>query len=196
MRVYELQDPGLQRPRAHPWINGETDTSHRYYDFRRHPELIRSSLEDLAPWDGHASTETFYRLIEWLNGPDSTLESNDCAFNGVSANEGPHSERRLETSGRLMILCRDLVANTSGDQVGELAQGVAGVLSQMTPELEAVVGVSIVDVQFTTLPGPRQQQRGQQLMLSFWAWGDDQAETLGNLDRTLDNLGQALRAAR
>jgi hypothetical protein len=55
--------------------------------------------------------------------------------------------------------------------------------------------VSIVDVQFTTLPGPPVRQRGQQLMLSFWAWGDDEAQTLGNLDTALGNLRQALRAA-
>ena len=30
------------------------------------------------------------------------------------------------------------------------------------------------------------------LMLSFWAWGDDEAETMANLDRVLENLSLAL----
>jgi hypothetical protein len=195
MRVYELRDPSQQRVRAHPWVDAEGDSNHRYYNFRQHPELIRSSLEDLEPWVGHPSTETFYQLIEWLNGPGSVLESNDCAFNGLVMNEGPHSQKRLEASGRLMVLFRNLVFNTSPDRVGELAQRVAYALSEKTPSLEGVVGVSIVDVQFTTLPGPPVRQRGQQLMLSFWAWGDDEAQTLGNLDTALGNLRQALRAA-
>jgi len=29
-------------------------------------------------------------------------------------------------------------------------------------------------------------------MLSFWAWGDDEAETMANLDRVLENLSLAL----
>jgi len=195
MRVYELQDPDQLRLRAHPWVDAEADASHRYYDFRAHPERIRTSLEDLLPWGEHGFTETFYRLLEWLNGPQSSLETNDCAFHGISPNEGPHSTRRLEASGRLMVLSRNLAANTRPDHVGGLAQRVAIALSQMSEGIEAVVGVTIVDVQFTTLPGSAAQQRGQQLMLSFWAWGDDEAETLGNVDHTLGNLAAALRAA-
>jgi hypothetical protein len=196
MKVYELRDPAHLRRRAHPWVDADADPSHRYYDFRRHPELIRSSLEDLLPWSEAASTETFFQLIEWLNGPESTLESNDCAFNGLSANDGSHSDLRFEASGRLMVLFRDLACNTSPARVGNLAQSIARALSLATPSLEeGVVGVSIVEVQVTTLPGPPARQRGQQVMLSFWAWGDDEGETLSNLNLTLVNLGDALRTA-
>jgi hypothetical protein len=48
-------------------------------------------------------------------------------------------------------------------------------------------------VRFTTLPGPPELQRGQQLMLSFWAWGDDALEVMTNLDRTFRNVTVALR---
>ena len=34
---------------------------------------------------------------------------------------------------------------------------------------------------------------GSQLMLSFWAWGDDERETMANLDRTLTNVSVVLR---
>ena len=30
-------------------------------------------------------------------------------------------------------------------------------------------------------------------MLSFWAWGDDENETMASLDRTLSNLAGVLR---
>jgi len=32
-------------------------------------------------------------------------------------------------------------------------------------------------------------------MLSFWAWGDSEPEVMGNLDRVLKNLAQALGEA-
>jgi hypothetical protein len=86
MKVYEHNDPDSFILRSHPWIDGESDPAHRYYDFRTSPELIRSSLEDLQAWSTYPATETFYRLLEWLNGAESVFESNDCAFSGASAN--------------------------------------------------------------------------------------------------------------
>ncbi len=86
MQVYEHNDPDSLRPRTHPWTDGESDPAHKYYDFRARPELIRSSIEDLQEWEAYPATETFYRLLEWLNGPESALESNDCAFSGATAN--------------------------------------------------------------------------------------------------------------
>lgn len=195
MKVYQLADPEQLRLRAHPWTHAEADPRHRYLDFRKRPDLIRSSLEDLTPWDGHPFTETFYRLLEGVNGPDSLLESNDCAFAGPHPNEGPHSERRLEASGRVMILFRDLTLNTSEAHVGELTQRIAHALSERPEDFEAVVGVSIVAVQFTGLSGPPARQRGRQLMLSFWAWGDDEGSTLDAVNRALGDLEHALQVA-
>ena len=50
-----------------------------------------------------------------------------------------------------------------------------------------------MSVRFTTLPGPPELQRGQQLMMSFWAWGEDEREVMTNLDRTFRNVTMALR---
>jgi hypothetical protein len=52
-KVYEHNDPASLSPRPHPWIDGESDPTHRYYDFRRRPELIRSSLEDMQEWSAY-----------------------------------------------------------------------------------------------------------------------------------------------
>ncbi|MBH0190385.1 MAG: hypothetical protein HP492_01170 [Nitrospira sp.] len=46
---------------------------------------------------------------------------------------------------------------------------------------------------FTAIPGPPERQRGQQLMLSFWAWGETETEMMGHLDRIFQNLTGALQ---
>lgn len=194
MKVYELRDPQRLRVRAHPWVDADGDPRHRYHDLRRHPEHIRTRMEDLVPWRDHPAIETFFQLLEWLNGPGSVLESNDCAFSGPSANVGPHSALPIEVSGRLMVLFRELGRNLRSEEVQALTQHVARALSVADPSLDAaVIGASVVEVQFTDLPGPPARQQGSQLMLSFWAWGDDDAQAYRNLDRTLTNLGGALR---
>jgi hypothetical protein len=194
MKVYERNAQDSLRPRSHPWIDGESDPAHRYYDFRTSPELIRSSLEDLQEWSAYPATETFYRLLEWLNGPESVFESNDSAFSGASANASAQFSRRLECSGRLMILYRDLALNRSPERIHWLTNAVAHALSRIDHAFEwGAIGATIMPVRFTTLPGPPERQHGQQLMLSFWAWGDDGLEVMTNLDRTFRNLSVALR---
>lgn len=194
MKVYQHNDPGSLPPRAHPWTDGKSDTSHRYYDFCARPELIRSSLEDLQEWLAYPAIETFYRLLEWLNGPTSVLESNDCAFSGATANQSIEFPKRLQCSGRLMILYRDLPLNTSPEQIHRLTNGVAHALETIDPSFEwGAIGATIMTIRLTTLPGPPEQQQGQQLMLSFWAWGEDEREVMTNLDRTFHNLTVTLR---
>ena len=194
MQVYEHNDPDSLRPRAHPWTDGESNPAHKYYDFRARPELIRSSIEDLQEWGTYPATETFYRLLEWLNGPESVLESNDCAFNGASINTSSECSKHLQCSGRLMILYRDLASNTSPEQMSWLTNATAHAVREIDPAFEwGAIGATITSVRFSTLPGPPERQQGQQLMLSFWAWGEDEPEAMTNLDRTFRNLTAALQ---
>ena len=194
MKVFEHNDPDSLSPRSHPWIDGESDPTHRYYDFRTRPERIRSSIEDMQEWSAYPATETFYRLLEWLNGSESVFESNDCAFSGATINTGPQSSKRLQCSGRLMILYRDLALNTSPTQIHWLTNAAAHALRRTDPEFEwGAIGATIMPVRFTTLPGPPELQRGQQLLLSFWAWGEHELEVMTNLDRTFHNVTLVLR---
>jgi hypothetical protein len=193
MKVYEHADPGSLRPRTHPWTERASDAAHRYYDFRRQPELIRSVLEDFVGHDAYPAVETFYRLLEWLSSDDCAFESNDCAFS-APAIDPARETKRVACSGRLMILFRELAENTSPEQLRWLTHAVARGAQELDPELEwGALGLTITSVVFTTLPGPASRQRGQELMLSFWAWGDDEAEAMAHLDRTLAALTTVLR---
>lgn len=47
-----------------------------------------------------------------------------------------------------------------------------------------------------SLPGLEHDQLGVQLTLSFWAWGDDEAEAMAQVDRTLSKLSAVLRGVK
>ena len=124
--------------------------------------------------------------------PESVFESNDCAFSGATANT--QDSKRLQCSGRLMMLYRELALNTSPEQMHWLTNAAAHALRRTDPAFEGgAIGATIMPVRFTTLPGPPERQRGQQLMLSFWAWGKQEPEVMTNLDRTFHNVTVALR---
>jgi hypothetical protein len=194
MHVVEHADADSLAERSHPWSGSLADRAHRYHDLRAEPGLIRTALEDLRAWEHYPATETFYRLLEWLNGSESTLETNDCAFNGPTANETAGFDKALQCSGRLMLLFRDLPLNRDASKVHAFTNTLARALSLEDEGFHwGVVGATIVRVRFTALPGSVEEQLGSQLMLSFWVWGDDEAETMAHLDRTWTNLAAALR---
>ncbi|MFT6143763.1 MAG: hypothetical protein ACJAZO_002810 [Myxococcota bacterium] len=194
MHVVEHADPLALTVRSHPWFGSTSDRSLRHHDLRERPELIRSALEDFTGWTRYPAIETFYQCMEWLNGPASTLETNDCAFTGPATNEMPQFAKALQCSGRVMLLFRDLPHNLDEQRVHVMTQEVARGLASRDNEFQwGVVGATIVPVRFIALPGNDREQLGSQLMLSFWAWGDDEYETLMNLDRTLTNLFAVLR---
>lgn len=95
-----------------------------------------------------------------------------------------------------MILYRDLAVNTSREQMHWLADTTATVLSETDSMFEGgAVAATIVPTQFIALPGPPERQRGHQLMLSFWAWGETETEIMSHLDRIFQNLTGALHSA-
>ncbi len=195
MNVYEHTSPEALSTRSHPWSGSAHDAAHRYTDFRATPAAIRTALEDFRPFEAYPAIETFYRLLEHLNGPSSTLETNDCALNGAGPNGSAQFAKRLVCSGRLMLLFRDLSRNTRPDDMRDLSQEVGLGLSRTAPELGwAAVGVGLMSVRYLGLPGTARRQLGQQLMLSFWAWGDEEVECMGHLDRTFQAMSSVLCA--
>jgi len=179
--------------RAHPWTTATANPAHRYYDFRATPALIRTSLEDLLPWTHHPAIETFYALLEWLNGPNSTLESNDCAFEGPEPCEDVEGRGPLQCSGRVMLLFRDLARNVEGDDLMQLTGALHAALAGMDQRFErGVVGTTLIPVDYVTRAAPA-SQHGSQLMLSFWAWGRSEDECMASFDRVLMNFERAVR---
>ena len=69
-------------------------------------------------------------------------------------------------------------------------------LAALDGEFEwGLVGTTIAPVRYIDLPHTHDEQLGYQLMLSFWAWGDSEAEVMDNLDRVVSNIGHAMGEA-
>jgi len=193
MKSCEYDGETFEEPRSHPWTDAVESAASRYYDLKAHSALIRTALEDLLPWSHYAAVTQLYELLERLNSPVSILESNDCAFSGPHPSEAPHLGKILQCEGRVMILYRDLELNLSLRGVEGLKNAIHVHLAARDPEFElGMVGTTITPVRFVDLPRPHDQNLGYQLMLSFWAWGDSEAEVMDNLDRVVGNLAQAI----
>ncbi len=170
------------------------DLSHRYYDFRAKPDLIPVVLEDLRPWDSHAAVQSIYDLLAWINGPESPFESNDCAFAGPEDNVDGAFPKRLQCCGRLGVLFRDLSLNTSERAMSRWVEGIHTGLRVLDPDFAwGAVGTTRLRVDYRDLPEGRAE--GSQLLLSFWAWGDDEDEVFENLGRVIAALHEALESS-
>jgi hypothetical protein len=192
MRTYEYAGEPLSEPRSHPWQGSANDSLARYLDFRASPELIRSSLEDFKPFQHYAAIEEFYALLELVNHPRSQLESNDCAFNGPGPNQTLQVPASHECSGRVMLLFRELEQNARKSRMAWLNAALHYQLAKLDPKFVlGMIGTTLVPVRFLALP--QEGQRGQQLLVSFWAFGDSDAVAMRNLSRLFKNLSQALR---
>jgi hypothetical protein len=192
MKSCEYEGAPLLTPRAHPWTDAVTNSAFRYYDLKAEPGLIRTALEDLVPFGDDAAIATFYELLERVNGSQSLLESNDCAFTGPHGSEAPELGS-WQSDGRVMLLFRKLELNLAKANVQALKDAVHIDLANRDKTFEhGMIGTTITPVIFVELPVSEDQQVGYQLMFSFWAWGDSHAQVMDNLARVLRNLDQAL----
>jgi hypothetical protein len=194
LKTYEYAGDPFDEPRSHPWLGAVDDPTSRYYDLTASPAHIRTSLEDFLPWSRFPAIESFYALLERLNHLKSALESNDCAFTGPQPNEDPTIVKALQCCGRVMVLFRELERNTAEGLVERLKNELHVELTELDSEFQwGAVGTTLIPVRYVTLAEVEGKQLGSQLMISFWAWGDQQADTMLNLARVLKNLSQALR---
>jgi hypothetical protein len=192
MKTVEYAGPPLPM-RAHPWTDATADATCRYYDLVATPALIHTALEDWLPWQHMAAVQRFYQLLEWLNRSDGAWQSNDCEFTAPHANPHAQIAAKMACTGRVMVLARSLAANLVPSTMQTLALQLHQALAPADATFKlGIISTALVPVQFVTLPGPPQAQQGTQLMMSFWAWGDDDAGCFANLDRLLRNLADAL----
>jgi hypothetical protein len=192
LKTCEYAGAPFDKPRSHPWLDAEGNRACRYYDLTATPAHIRTSLEDFLPWSHSAAVEVFYKLLERLNHPKSALESNDCEFTGPHPSEEPMLGKALTCSGRVMVLFRALERNTDRARVEWLKNAIHHELLATDRSFRwGVVGTTLLPVRYLALRGS-DAQLGWQLMISFWAWGSSEADTLRNLGRLFTNLTQAL----
>src|SRR5437879_2142848 len=139
--------------RGHPWRGSEYSDQVEYYDFKTNPELIRAKLEDLKPYTDWPAINRFYELLEWLNGPDSFLETNDCAFRGPAENQNPQMAFALECRGRIMLLFRELKLNILSHWVSRLEGAVGNKCADIDPDFQGgMVATELKTVGFFDLP--------------------------------------------
>ena len=194
MKTCEYAGNDISAPRSHPWVDAVGDSSCRYYDFTKSPELIRTSLEDFIPYAHHDAVEEFYSLLTDLNQSSSGLESNDSAFLGPHKNSNPAISRSVQSWGRIMILFRHLPHNQSRGNIEWLASELHQYLAVHDAQFKlGMIGTTIVPVNYLDLGKYERQQLGYQLMISFWAWGNSDRESMKNTTRVVRNLSSAIR---
>lgn len=180
-----------EQGRTHPYEPSDWAV---YYDLKKNPELIPNVLEDFKPWSHYQAVQVFYQLLAWLNGPNSTLESNDCAFRGPEVNDDPRFPKALGCTGRLMIFYRRLELNTMDEWVDALKKALRHYLSQIDPEFGwGVVTISTAPVLYKELSTNMTKNEGSETLLTFFAWGDDEGETMENLERVFKALLESFK---
>lgn len=188
MKTCEYNGAPFEQARSHPWTDATGNSGFRYYDLTAAPEHIRTSLEDFLPWSHYAAIEAFYRLLESLNRASSVFESNDCAFSGPEPNNHPAIAKAFQCSGRVMLLYRALDRNILPDGIERLKNQLHHALAALDSGFEwGMIGTTLVPARYLAV-----DQLGCQLMISFWAWGDTEADTMNNLKRLFANLSRVL----
>jgi hypothetical protein len=188
---------GTENPpgREHPWTVVASNPDDKYVDFKLYPDKIPLVLLDFTPWSHYAAVQTFYSLLRWLNGADSVFESNDCGLRPPRQDpDTPVMIRRVFDANpivmcsRLTIIFRDLVWNTSGPTVDGLKTAIHDGLRDNVPNFAASLEVGEWAHLFTAI-----NREGRAVTLGFWAWGDDQAMAMANLNGTFDAIHGCLR---
>jgi hypothetical protein len=191
VHIYKATELDLPGVRTHPWVTSLHDPTCRYYDFKASPELIPEVLEDFCPWAKYQAVQDFYSYLTWLNGHDSELESDDCAFSGTETNLSSNvTTKALQASGRIMLLFRKLAFNCDPKNSEWLSGCFWHYLERVEPNFECgVIGFSKATTEFVVL----NRRHGKSLVLNFWAWGDSEVDTMDNFQRVVGALHQASR---
>jgi hypothetical protein len=191
----------LERPvtdpsqiRRHRWSVSTANPDHRYHDFRQHPELIRTVLEDFLTWSNLPAVQVFYKMIEWLNRPFSEFETNDCGLRPIKQNTDRQFAFPLTITGRLMFFYRNLARNCSEVSVNWLGTTLLQALGSIDPTFsQGAIGIHRMPIAFDGDPESEFLRTGIELQMSFWAYGNSDEEVWKQLERVFENGFEALR---
>jgi hypothetical protein len=220
MRNY-IEGVNYETPlRSQPWTKSEFNPESKYYDYVNHPELIRTSLEDFKPFERYESVQQLYGLLEWINGPDSPYETNDCRLDEFSNNRQFNlAPKKLVVHGVLGFFFRNLVDNIAPDSLHWATKFLLHQIDQdgyrMNPndkykrfmERSQVIlnsipvsvnydclGLTLMQVWYEKCPGPDLQRAGFQFIWQFWVWGDDEKEIFKHFSSTVNSMEICLKA--
>jgi hypothetical protein len=191
---HQLNASALTAGRIHPWSVQTSNPENRYIDFKKNPELIETSLEDLQPIAGSMAAQAVIEFLRWANSPECIFETNDFGMRPLKPNESGVSPSALELHARVTILFRDLRRNIGQGQA--LAFGHRLELElQATDEAfrQACWGWYLWPHKFQSLVDAGKPSEGNCLALAGWAWGDDKTEVHSNFARALTNLQTSLK---
>lgn len=211
MEVFPEPSAGWSKHRMHPYIatrNGDAG----FVDFRQHPERIADVLEDYRPHADQRAVQTFFEFLRWINGPDSVLETCDCALRGPERLK--HSKLSklplalLTLHGRVMLMHRDPAANCIEGAPTAFVEYLYGQLQRVdadAPLHEVSVGLALCSVLYrercqaqadpdgSLAPMPYDPGIGQHLMVTFRAHGKSRSEAWDKLEQFFSLLWVACR---
>lgn len=186
-------DESLRFPelRAHPWTISEHDLRGKYVDFKVHPHLIEATLEDFSEFSSQLGVQNFYDLVRALNVTNGSLETNDCGLRPPKTHSDSNSDKSLVVMARLCLFYRQNAYNILESATEWLQQAFRSGLQKVDPQFsakEAVVGLTLQPTAFIDLPNETEALLGQELMLTFWAYGNDADEAFTNFGRAIRNV--------
>ena len=165
----------------------------RYYDFNNHPELIREVLEDFKEWEHFQGVQLFYEMLEWVNGPASHFETNDCTMKGPHPNAIKAVSSPLTGGGRLMFFFRELRFNLSEEKVSWLREMMQYILESLPGNDFTYAQLCFFETLFTELPGTELEKIGKEVVIEFWAWGGTNEEVMSNFKLIVSNILSAFK---
>ena len=128
-------------------------------------------LEDFNPHEDKQAVQTFYDFLRWINGPDSQLETNDCALReGVIKNPDALFKFSHKIDGRVEILLRQHEVNCLAQAVTWLFRMLSLYLQVERPDFFDALIDRRVPTDFVLLPAD--ENSGHRIRITFNAYGN------------------------
>lgn len=191
MDVFPEPGAGWTKHRMHPYLSSRPGEA-GFVDFRQQPERIPEVLEDYRPHADQPAVRTFFEFLRWINGPESVLETCDCALQGPDKVKSPKESRfPWVLHGRVMMMHREPGANCIEGAPTIFIQHLYGQLQRvdaLAPLRDVSAGLSLCSVLYrdrclaqpaadgTLAAGPYDPGLGQHVMVTFRAHGHSHPE--------------------
>lgn len=180
-------DYPVELGRDHPWTFSMSNPDWKYYDLKSSPCLIRTVLEDFRPFDNTDAVERFYEFLEWLNGEESCLESNDCGLRPLQDNLDRQFNKRRRILGRVMVLFRRQEINCQAQTFNWLMGCFEFHLRRVRPNfMWGAIELARFPTRFTN-----RGCTGHVLEMTFYSYGDNDDEVFQNLEATISGIQMA-----